>query len=140
MLKTTKIPLRNLQHPLRLQGWHLDDALEDPGIGQLFWKLICSLLDASVGHPVCQKAPRILLGSNSFLLDSRMTLWRHIGDQHFPGRWIFENWYAASFMYPWDIYYVKSHQHSIEEQPVASSQLYTSRHKWIKWTKLNSGL
>ena len=35
MSKTTKTPLRNHQRPLRLQGWHLDDALENPGVGAL---------------------------------------------------------------------------------------------------------
>ena len=34
-VKTTQSPLRNHQCPLRLQGRHLNDALENPGDGQL---------------------------------------------------------------------------------------------------------
>ena len=33
--KPPRLPLRNFQHPLRLHGWHLDDALENPGVGPL---------------------------------------------------------------------------------------------------------
>ena len=89
MSKTTKTPLRNLQCPHRLQGWYLDDVLENPGVGPLSkrvetWKLICSFLDVSLGHPPSQKPPRLLSGTSSVLLDSMMTLWRHIGDGALP--------------------------------------------------------
>ena len=75
MSKTTKTPLRNPQRPLRLQGWHLDDALENPGVGQLsmkveIWKLICSFIDIYKRHPLYQKPPRLLSGTSSVLLDS----------------------------------------------------------------------
>ena len=33
--KNTKTPLRNHKRPHRLHGWHLDDALENPGVGPL---------------------------------------------------------------------------------------------------------
>ena len=53
MSKTTKTPLRNHQHLLRIQGWHLDDTLEKLGLGPLsrsvkFWKLMCSFLGTSI--------------------------------------------------------------------------------------------
>ena len=41
MSKTTKTPLRNHQHPPRLHVRHLDDALENPGVGHT---LLCTLL------------------------------------------------------------------------------------------------
>ena len=46
------------------------------------WKFICSFLD--VGHPPCQKPPRLISGTSSILLDFKMTLWRHIGDGAHP--------------------------------------------------------
>ena len=72
MSKITKTPLRNRQCPLRLQGWHLGDALENTGVGRLSWmveswKLICSFLDVSLGHLLCQKPPRLLSGTTSVL-------------------------------------------------------------------------
>ena len=53
----------------------LDDALENPGVSPLsmkveMWKLIHSFLDVSLGHPLCQKPPRLLSGTSSVLLDS----------------------------------------------------------------------
>ena len=48
------------------------------------WKLICSFLDVSLRHPPCQKPSRLLSGTSSVLLDSMMTLWRHIGDGALP--------------------------------------------------------
>jgi hypothetical protein len=33
--------------------------------------LICSFLDVSLGHPLCQKPPRLISGTTSILLDSR---------------------------------------------------------------------
>ena len=89
MSKTTKTFLRNTQWPPRLQVSHLEDALENPGVGPLswmveIWKLICSLLDVSLGHPPCQKPQRLLSGTTSVLLDSRRMLWRHIGDEALP--------------------------------------------------------
>ena len=82
MSTTTKTPPRNLKRPHRLQGWHLDDALENPGVGPLSrrvetWKLICSFLDVSLGHPPSQKPTILLLGTSSFL-------WRHIWDGALP--------------------------------------------------------
>jgi hypothetical protein len=52
----------------------LDDALENPGVSPLSMKvakrkLIGSSLDVSLGHPLCQKPPRIVSGTSSFLLD-----------------------------------------------------------------------
>jgi len=84
-----EVSLRNLQRPLRLQGWHLDDALENPGVGRLSrrvetWKLICSFLDVYFRHPQSQRPPRLLSGTSSILLDSMMTLWRHIWDGALP--------------------------------------------------------
>ena len=75
MSNVIKIPHRNHQHPLRLHGWHLDDALENQGVGPIsrkeeIWKLICSLLDVFLAHPICQKPPRLLSGTISVLLDS----------------------------------------------------------------------
>ena len=46
--------------------------------------MICSFLDLSLGHPLCQKQQRLLSGTSSVLLDSMMMLWRHIGDGAFP--------------------------------------------------------
>ena len=48
------------------------------------WKLICSFLDVSLENPPYQKPPRLLSGTSSVLLDSMMTLWRHIGDGALP--------------------------------------------------------
>ena len=48
------------------------------------WKLICSFLGISLGHPQCQKPLRLLSGTSSVLLDFMMTLWRHIGDGALP--------------------------------------------------------
>ena len=89
MLKPTKTPLRNLQRPPRLQRWHLEDALDFPQVGPLFrrkdiWILISSFLDVYLGHPVCQTPPRDLSGNNIVLLDSMMTLRRHIGEGALP--------------------------------------------------------
>ena len=75
MSKTVKNPLRNHQRPLRLQGWHFDDALENPGVRPLsgqeeIWKFICSFLNVSLRHSVYQKPPRLLSGTPSILLDS----------------------------------------------------------------------
>ena len=44
------------------------------------WKLICSFLEISLGHPPCQKPWRLLSGTSKVILDSMMTLWRHMGD------------------------------------------------------------
>ena len=49
-------------------------------------KLICSFLNVSFGNPSCQKPPRVLSGTSSVLLDSMMTLWRHIGDGSLLGK------------------------------------------------------
>ena len=38
----------------------------------------------SLGHLLCQNPPRLLSGTSSVLLDSMMTLWRHIGDGALP--------------------------------------------------------
>ena len=70
-----KTPPRNYQCPLRLHGWHLDETLENLGVGPLsrkvgIRKLICSFLDVSLGHPLCQKPVRLLSGTTSVLLDS----------------------------------------------------------------------
>ena len=48
------------------------------------WKLICSSLDVSLGHPSSQKPTGLLSGTIIVLLDSMMTLWRHIGDGALP--------------------------------------------------------
>ena len=48
------------------------------------WKLICSCLDVSFGHPPCQNRLRLLSGTPSVLLDSMMTIWRHIGQEAIP--------------------------------------------------------
>jgi hypothetical protein len=52
--------------------------------------LICSFLDVSLRHPLCQKLSKILSGTTSVLLDSKddtlMMLWRTQEFDHFPGR------------------------------------------------------
>ena len=50
MSNTTNTPLRNLQHPRRLQGGHLEDTLKNQRVGPLasnaeIWKFIHSFLD-----------------------------------------------------------------------------------------------
>ena len=52
----------------------LDDALENPWVWPLsrrveMWKLVCSFLYVSQGHPLCQQPPRLLSGTSSVLLD-----------------------------------------------------------------------
>ena len=92
--KTTNTPLRNLQRPHRLQRWHLDDALENPGVGPVSrwaetWNLICSFLDVYLRHSPCQKPPRFPWGTSSILSDSKdntlRTLRRTQDLDHFPG-------------------------------------------------------
>ena len=48
--------------------------------------LICRFLDVSLRPPPCEKPPRLLSGASSVLLDSMMTLWRHIGDGALSGQ------------------------------------------------------
>ena len=48
------------------------------------WKLKCSFPDVSLSHPPCQKRSRLLSGTSSVLLDSMMTLWRHLGYRALP--------------------------------------------------------
>ena len=48
------------------------------------WKFIGSFLDVYLGHPPCQKPPRLLSGTTSVLLDSMRIIWRHIGDGALP--------------------------------------------------------
>ena len=81
MSKPTKTSLKNHQHPLSFQGWYLDDALENPGVGALsrfveIWKWICSFLHITLGHPLCQQQQKILLGTTGVLLESMTMLWR----------------------------------------------------------------
>ena len=86
MSNTTNTPLRNLQHPRRLPGRQLEDTLEKQRVGTLsrnaeIWKFIHSFLDVSFRHQTCQEPPRLLSGTFSVLLDFKMMLWRHIGDE-----------------------------------------------------------
>ena len=75
MSNIIKTPLRNHQNPRRLHGCHVDDALENQGVGPIsrkeeIWKLICRLFDIFLGHPICHKPPRLLSGTTSVLFDS----------------------------------------------------------------------
>ena len=87
------------------------------------WKLIYSFLNVSLGHPLCQKPPRLLSRTTSVLLDSKddtwMTLWRTQELYNFPWRYRSEYWYVASLMYIKDIHYVKCHQDSSQEPPAS---------------------
>ena len=47
-------------------------------------KSIHSFLDVYKEPPICQIPPRLLSGTSSILLDSKMTVWRHIGDGALP--------------------------------------------------------
>ena len=84
------------------------------------WKLICSFLDVSLGHPPCQTPPRLLSGTSSILLDSMMTLWRHIGDGALPRK--VETWKLICSFLDVSLRHPPSqnHQDSFQEPPMSS--------------------
>ena len=110
------------------------------------WKSICSFLDLFLGHPLCQKPPRLLSGTTSVLLDSMMMLWRHLEDGALPRR--VEIWkLICSFLdvsvgHPLcKIHLLRNHQHphkllddALEGESERSENVKKGK-KWKTWKR-----
>ena len=112
MSNTTNTPLRNLQHPWRLQGRHLEDTLENQRVGPLsrnaeIWKLICRNFQCPWW---CSTEPS----------QNNSELWIVTQIQHTGVGRLSTRVETQKLMYSWGIHHVKKLQDSSQEPPVSS--------------------